>query len=173
MRAVCLALFLATSLAAQKPASVTGTLTVNKTQVTLKSGSAVSYPGGTGRFVSVLLSDKVPNKKTFAEYTNIGANERYVPGIPEGAWASLHMEKGFSGFTFSIDTRHAILTNQILVGGKDGIFTLSPDDLVLEVKTVSPRFTGRIRNKEAVLDLGEYKVSLDAPFDVMVTAVGK
>ena len=173
MRAVCLALFLATSLAAQKPASVTGTLTVNKTKVTLKSGSAVSYPGGTGRFVSVLLSDKVPNKKTFAEYTNIGANERYVPGIPEGAWASLHMEKGFSGFTFSIDTRHAILTNQILVGGKDEIFTLSPDDLVLEVKTVSPRFTGRIRSKEAVLDLGEYKVSLDATFDVVVMAVGK
>lgn len=173
MRAVCLALLVATSLAAQKPASVTGTLTVNKTQVTLKSGSAVSYPGGTGRFVSVLLSDKVTNKKTFSEYTNIGANERYVPGIPEGAWASLHMEKGFSGFTFSIDTRHAILTNQILVGGKDEIFTLSPDDLVLEVKTVSPRFTGRIRSKEAVLDQGEYKVSLDATFDVVVMAVGK
>jgi len=59
------------------------------------------------------------------------------------------------------------------VGGKDEIFTLSPDDLVLEVKTRSPRFTGRIRSKQAVLDLGEYKVSLDATFSAVVTEAGK
>jgi hypothetical protein len=173
MRAVCLSLLVATSLAAQTPGAATGTLTVDKTKVTLQSASAVSYPGGTGRFVSVLLSDKAANPKTFAEYTRIGAGERYVPGTFEGAWASLHMEKGFSGFTFSIDTKNQILTNQILVGGKDKIFTLASDDLMLEVKTMSPRFTGRIRSKQAVLDLGEQKVSLDATFDVGVTEAGK
>lgn len=157
MRAVCLALLVATSLAAQTP-PVTGTLTVDKTKVTLQSASAVSYPGGTGQFVSVLLSDKAGNPKTFAEYTHIGAGERYVPGTFEGAWAGMHTEKEFSGFTFSIDTRHQILTNQILVGGQDKMFSLSPDDLVLEVTSASPRITGRIRSKQAVLDLGEYKV---------------
>lgn len=173
MRALCLSLLVAASLAAQTPGSATGTLTVDKTKVTLQSASAVSYPGGTGRFVSVLLSDKAANPKTFAEYTRIGAGEHYVPGTFEGAWASMHMEKGFSGFSFSIDTKNQILNNQILVGGQDKIFTLSPDDLVLEVKSVSPRFTGRIRSKQAVLDLGERKVSLDAMFDVVVTEAGK
>ncbi|MBC7790029.1 MAG: hypothetical protein H7Z74_08785 [Anaerolineae bacterium] len=173
MRLAGLALCIATNLPAQTPASVTGTLISNDVEVTLKSASAVSYPGGTGRFVSVLLSDKAANTKAFAEYTRIGAGERYVPGTFEGAWASLHMEKGFSGFTFSIDTDRRILTNQILVGGQDKIFSISPDDLVLEVKSIAPRLTGRIRSKEAVLDLGEYKMSLDATFDVAVAEAGK
>jgi hypothetical protein len=173
MRAVCLALLVASSLAAQTLAPVTGTLTVDKTKVTLQSAAAVSYPGGTERYVSVLLSDKAANPKTFTEYTRIGAGERYVPGTFEGAWAAMHMEKGFSGLTFSIDIKHQILTNQILVGGQNNMFSLSPDDLVLEVKSRSPRFTGRIRSKQAVLDLGEHKVSLDATFDVVVTEAGK
>ncbi len=173
MRAIFLALLVGTSLAAQTPAPVTGTLIVNETKVTVQSSSAVSYPGGTGRFVSVLLSDKPANPKTFAEYTRIGAGERYVPGTFEGAWSSLHTEKGFSGLTFTIDTKNQIVTNQILVGGQDKMFSLSPDDLVLEVTSVSPRFTGRIRSKQAVLDLGEYKLSLDATFDVVVTRADK
>ena len=65
------------------------------------------------------------------------------------------------------------MTNQILVGGQNGIFSLSPDDLVLEVTSLSPRLTGRIRSKEAVLDMGEHKVSLDATFDVVVAEAGK
>ena len=154
-------------------APATGTLTVDKTQVTLLSASAVSYPGGTGRFISVLLSDKSANQKSFAEYTRIGAGERYVPGTFEGAWAALHMAKGFSRFTFSIDTNNQVLTNQILVGGQDMMFTLSSDDLVIEVTSVSPRLTGRIRSKEPVLDLGEHKVSLNATFDVAVTEAGR
>lgn len=167
MRSVCLALLVGISLAGQTPA--TGTLSVNKTIVKLQSASAVSYPGGTGRFVSVLLSDRSADPKTFAEYTRIGAGERYVPGTFEGAWAGMHIDKGFSGFTFSIDTNQRILTNQILAGAPDFVFTLSSDDLVLEVTSVSPRLTGRIRSKEATLDLGTYKVSLDATFDVAVT----
>ena len=171
MRAAYFAVLLGTNLAAQTPAA--GTITMDNTKVTLKSASAVSYPGGTGRFVSVLLSDKAANPATFAEYTRIGAGERYVPGTFEGAWGSMHMEKGFSGFTFSIDTKHQVLTNQILVGGQNNMFTLSSDDLLLEVTSVSPRFTGRIRTKPSVLDLGEHKVSLDATFDVVVKEAGK
>ena len=173
MRAVCIALLVAAGLAAETPSSGNGTLTVDKTKVTLQQASAVSYPGETGRSVSVLLSDKAPNAKTFAEYTRIGAGERYVPGTFEGAWTALHYEKGLSGFTFSIDSKNKILTNQILVGGRNKVFSLSSDDLVLEVKSVSPRLTGRIRSKQPVLDLGEHKVSLDATFDVVVTEAGK
>lgn len=173
MRTACLVFLVAASVAAQTPGSATGMLTVDKTKVTLQSASAVSYPGGTGRFVSVLLSDKAGNPKTFAEYTRIGTGERYVPGTFEGAWASMHAEKALSGFSFSIDTKNQILTNQILVGGQDKVFSLSPDDLVLEVKTSSPRITGRIRSKQPVLDLGEHKVSLDATFDAAVAEAGK
>lgn len=173
MRAVCLALLISTSLPAQAPAPASGTLTVDQTKVALHSAAAVSYPGGTGRYVSVLLSDKAADAKTFAEYTRIGAGERYVPGTFEGAWASLHMDKGFSGLTFTIDAKQQILTNQLLVGGQNGMFTLSPDDLVLEVTSLSPRLKGRIRTKQPVLDLGEHKVSLDATFDVVVTEAGK
>ena len=173
MLAIFLALLVGSTLAAQTPAPATGTLIVNNTKVTIGSSSAVSYPGGTGRFVSLLLSDKPANPKTFAEYSRIGAGERYVPGTFEGAWAALHMERGFSGFTFTIDNDRRILTNQVLVGGQNNMFSLSSDDLVLEVTSVSPRFTGRIRSKQAVLDLGEYRLSLDATFDVVVTRADK
>lgn len=171
MRPVYLAILVGTSLAAQTPAA--GTITVDNTKVTLQYASAVSYPGGTGRFVSVLLSDKAADAKTFGEYTRIGAGERYVPGTFEGAWASLHMEKGFSGFSFSIDTKNQVLTNQILLGGQNGMFTLASDDLLLDVTSVSPRLTGRIRTRQPVLDLGDRKVSLDARFDVAVKEAGK
>ncbi|MBA2707899.1 MAG: hypothetical protein H0U59_08865 [Gemmatimonadaceae bacterium] len=173
MRPICFGLYLVTSVAAAAQGSVTGTLTVNAASVTLKFATAVAYTNGTDRSVSVLLSDKPANAKTFAEYTRIGANERYVPGIFEGAWASLHVEKEFSGFTFSVDASNKILTNQILVGGENGRFSVSSDDLVLEVTSVSPRFTGRIRSKQPVLDLGDRKVSLDATFDALVSVAGK
>ena len=173
MLAIFLAFLVGSSLAAQTSVPATGTLIVNKTEVTIRSSSAVSYPGGTGRFVSVLLSDKPANPKTFGEYSRIGAGERYVPGIFEGAWAALHMERGFSGFTFTIDNDSHILTNQVLVGGQNNIFSLSSDDLILEVTSVSSRLTGRIRSKQAVLDLGEYRLSLDATFDVVVTRADK
>jgi hypothetical protein len=173
MLAIFLALLVGSSLAAQTPAPATGTLIVNNSKVIIGSSSAVSYPGGTGRFVSVLLSDKPANSKTFAEYSRIGPGERLVPGTFEGAWTALHMERGFSGFTFTIDNDNHILTNQVLVGGQNNMFSLSSDDLMLEVTSVSPRFTGRIRSKQPILDLGEYSLSLDATFDVAVTPADK
>lgn len=166
MRVFYLAFLIAGSLTGQTPGP--GTLTVDKTRVTLQAASAVSYPGGTGRYVSVLLSDKSANQKTFAEYTRIGAGERYVPGTFEGAWAAMHIEKELSGFSFTIDSNNQILTNQILLGGQDAVFSLSSDDLVLEITRTSPRLTGRIRSKQPVLDLGDRKVSLNATFDVAV-----
>ena len=173
MRTACLVLVVGTALAAQAPASATGSVTVDKTKVMVKSGAAVSYAGGTGKFVSVLLADKAGDPKLFKEYTRIGPGERYVPGTFEGAWASMHMEKELTGFTFSIDAKHQILTNQILMGGQDGMFSLSSDDLVLEITSASPRLAGRIRSREAVLDLGAHKVSLDMTFDLPVTEAGK
>ncbi len=173
MRALCLAILVTLSAAVATPASESGTLTVDGSKVTLQSSSAVAYPGGTGRFVSVLLSDKAPNPRTFAEYTRIGAGERYVPGTFEGAWASLHMEKAFSGFTFSIDAANRILTNQILMGGQEGSFSISSDDLVVEITSASPRLVGRIRTLQPVLDLGSHKLSLDATFDVLVSEAGR
>ena len=173
MLAIFLAFLVGSSVVAQTAAPATGTLIVNNTKVTIGSSSAVSYPGGTGRFVSVLLSDKPANPKTFAEYSRIGAGERYVPGTFEGAWATLHMEKGFSGFTFTIDNDGHILTNQVLVGGQKNMFSLSSDDFVLEVTSVSPRLIGRIRSKQAALGLGDYSLSLDATFDVVVTRADK
>ncbi len=173
MRSICFGLYLVTSVAAAAQISVTGTLTVDARSVTLKFATAVAYTNGASRAVSVLLSDKAGNAKTFAEYTRIGANERYVPGIFEGAWASMHVDNEFSGFTFSVDSAGKILTNQILIGGENGRFSLSSDDLLLEVTSVSPRFTGRIRSREAVLDLGEHKVRLDAKFDMTVSTAGK
>ena len=170
-----LALLVTTSLAAQTPASVTGTLTVDTTTVKLNSASAFSYPGGTGGYVSVLLSDKPANPKSFAEYTRIGAGERYRPATFMQAWSTIHADGGLSGLTFSVsvDARNQVDTNYVLVGGLKKMFGLSSDDLVLEVKSVSPRFTGRIRSKQPVLDLGARKVSLDATFDVAATTPGK
>lgn len=171
----CLALLVATSIAAQTPAPVTGTLTVDKTTVTLLSAAAVSYPDGSGLAVSVLLSDKAANPKTFAEFTRIGAGERYRPATFMQAWSTIHSEHGLSGLTFSVSANatNQVDTNLILVGGLKKMFGLSPDDLLLEVKSVSPRVTGRIRTKQAVLDLGATKVSLDATFDIAVTVAGK
>lgn len=183
MRAVSLALLVTASLTllvtaslgAQTPAQVTGTLTVNKTTVKLNSASAFSYPGGTGGYVSVLLSDKPANPKSFAEYTRIGAGERYRPATFMQAWSTIHADGGLSGLTFSVsvDAKNQVDTNYVLVGGLKKMFGLVPDDLVLEVTSVSPRFTGRIRSKQPVLDLGATKVSLDATFDVATTTPGK
>jgi hypothetical protein len=121
------------------------------------------------------LSDKAANPKTFAEFTRIGAGERYRPATFQQAWSTIHAEKGLSGLTFSVsvDAKNQVYTNLILVGGLNKMFGLAPDDLVLEVKSVSPRFTGRIRSKQATLDLGATKVSLDATFDIVVTVAGK
>jgi hypothetical protein len=154
---------------------VTGTLTVDTTTVKLNSASAFAYPGGAGGYVSVLLSDKPANPKSFAEYTRIGSGERYRPATFMQAWSTIHADGGLSGLTFSvaIDARNQVDTNYVLVGGLKKMFGLSPDDLVLEVTSVSPRFTGRIRSKQPVLDLGARKVSLDATFDVVTMTPGK
>jgi hypothetical protein len=170
-----LALLVTTSLAAQTPAPVTGTLTVNTTTVKLNSASAFSHPGGTGGQVSVLLSDKPANPKSFAEYTRIGAGEHYRWATFMQAWSTIHADGGLSGLTFSVavDARNQVDQNYFLVGGLKQMFGLSPDDLVLEVTSVSPRFTGRIRTKQPTLDLGTRKVSLDATFDIPTATPGK
>jgi hypothetical protein len=153
--------------------TVSGSLVVGANKVPLLAGSAVGYAGAAGRLVSVLLSDKPHDPKAFAEYSRIGAGERYVPAIFEGAWKALHLEKALSGITFTIDPKRQLLGSEVLVGGRNNAFSLSPDDLLLELKSVSPRLTGRLRTRQPALDVGTRTVGLDATFDVAVVEAGK
>lgn len=157
----------------QAPAKVTGTLAVDSTKVVLSHAHAVAYENPSqGRLVSVLLSDRPVNANTFAEYTRIGSGERYVPAIVTGAWTALHLEKAFSGFSFTVDANRRLFLNDVLIGGQGGRFTLVEDLLVLELASLTPRVTGRIRTKEPVVDVGR-KVSLDVSFDAALTTIGK
>jgi hypothetical protein len=96
-----------------------------------------------------------------------------VAGIIEGAWKSMHFDGKLSGFVFTIDANKKILSNEFLVGGKDDAFSISPDDLVLELTSTAPRLAGRVRTTESVLSLGSQKVGLDVTFDVLVGEPGK
>ena len=151
-----------------QPPAASGTVTVDAAKVAVTTAAAVSYPGAGGQLVSVLLSDKPANAKSFAEDTRIGAGERYVPGIFEGAWKSQHLSKALSGVTFTIGPAGQLMTNEFLVGNA---FSIDTADLVLEVKTTTPRLTGRIRTRQPVVDVGT-KVGLDATFDVAVGTPG-
>jgi hypothetical protein len=67
--------------------------------------------------ISVLISDKPANPKTFQEYTSIGAGEKYVPGIVTATWVAMHSDdKAFQGFSFTIDPKQRVMLNDVLVG---------------------------------------------------------
>ena len=152
-----------------------GTLTVNGKKLTIQHVSAVSYDTpNLGRLVSVLLSDKPANPKTFQEYTRIGPGERYVPGIISGAWGTMHVDdKAFSGFHFTIDAKGAPILGEVLIDARENNFGLMDDVLVFEATSKPPRVAGRIRTKDPVADLGSQKVTIDVTFDAAVVAVGK
>jgi hypothetical protein len=153
---------------------VSGTLAVDGKKVPVQHIAAVTYDTPSqGRLISVLLSDKPPDAKTFNEYTRIGPGERYVAGIIRGAWVAMHMDNELSGFTFTIDAQKRLMLNDFLVGGKGKVFGVTDDAYVLEVTATSPRLVGRLRTKDAVYDTGSGKVSLDVTFDTPVTVIGK
>jgi hypothetical protein len=153
-------------------AKVSGTIVVNATTIAPTAVSAVAYKAPNGQLISVLVSDKAADRKEFLERTKVGPGEPLVSGIFEGAWKSLHLEKALSGFVFTITSDRRIVSNEFLVGGDDA-FSISPDDLVLELTSTAPRLTGRIRTKEPTVDLGSQKVGLDLTFDVPVGEPGK
>ena len=152
-----------------------GTLVVNGKKFAFQNISAVTYDTASqGRMISVLLSDKPANPKTFQEYTRIGAGEKYVPGIVTGAWVAMHNDdKAFQGFSFTIDPKQRVMLNDVLVGGRNENFSILDDYLVLELTSTTPRLVGRIRTKDPVADLGSQKVGVDFTFDTPVTEVGK
>lgn len=155
-------------------AKVQGTATVGTTKVMLTSAAAVGYTAPNGQLISVLLSDKPADAKAFAADTKIGAGERYMAGIFEGAWKSQHGEKTFSGFMFTIGAKGNVMTEEFLVGGQNDTFSIGTDEYVINLKSTSPRLVGTIKTKTPVVDVGGgRKVGLDATFDVAVAAPSK
>ena len=152
-------------------AKAAGKVTVDKTSVTIASVSAIGYKSAMGQMVSVLLSDKPADEKSFAADTR-GAAPDFVPGIFSGAWKSQHAAKRFSGLTFTVNSDGKIVDEEILVGGKDDMFSIGSDEYVIELTSKSPRFAGRIRTKTPVVDVGR-KVGIDVTFDAPVSAPAK
>ena len=148
-----------------------GTVVVGSTKVAIKTGMAVGYTAPNGQLVSVLLSDKPADAKTFATDTKIGAGERYVAGIFEGAWKSQHGEKKLSGFTFTIGPKGNLMTDEFLIGGQDNAFSIGTDEFVVVIKSMAPRLVGTIKTKTPLVDVGGgRKVGLDGTFDMAVEA---
>ena len=79
----------------------------------------------------------------------------------------------FSGFSFTIDTKRRIILNDVLVGSRDDNFSFSDDYLVVELTSLTPRVTGRVRTKEPVVTLNTEKIGIDLTFDAPVVEVGK
>lgn len=148
--------------------TVQGTATVGTTKVILTSGMAVSYTAPNGPLISVLLSDKPADRQAFAADTKTGAGEPLVAGLFEGAWKSQHIGKKLSGFTFSVDAKTTIISDEFLVGGRNNTFSLGAGEYVIEVKSTSPRLVGRIRTKTPIVEAGSTKAGLDATFDLAV-----
>lgn len=148
-----------------------GTVTVGNTKVAITTGMAVGYTAPNGQLVSVLLSDKPADAKAFAVDTKIGAGERYVAGVFEGAWKSQHGAKKLSGFMFTIGTKGNLMIEEFLIGGQNNTFSIGSDEYVINIKSVSPRLVGTIKTKTPVVDVGGgRKVGLDGTFDLAVEA---
>ena len=79
--AAAMAVLAAARMTGAQADTVQGTVTVNATKIVLTSGMAVSYTSPTGPLVSVLLSDKAPDRQAFAADTKTGPGEPLVPGL--------------------------------------------------------------------------------------------
>ena len=148
--------------------TVKGTATVGATKVSLTSGMAVSYTAPNGQLISVLLSDKPADKKTFATDTKTGPGEPLMSGLFEGAWKSQHIGNKLSGFVFTLNADKKVFGEEFLVGGRNNTFSLNAEEYVIEVKSTSPRLVGRIRTRTPIVDTGSIKAGLDATFDLAV-----
>ena len=173
---VCAFLLLAVSHLAPRllaqAGKASGKVSVDANAVAIASVSAVGYKSTMGQMVSILLTDKPADEKSFAaDLRGVPANEM-VPGLISGAWKSQHFGKRFSGLTLTISSDGKILDNELLVGGKNETFSLSSDEFVVELTSKSPRIAGRVRTKTPVVDVGK-KVSVDVTFDAPVSAPPK
>ena len=156
-----------------QPAKVVGSLIVDTTRIPLQHVMAVSYETPSqGRLISVLVSDRPVNPKTFQDYTRIGPGERYVAGIVTSAWVTMHNDKELSAFSFTIRPDRTLMLNDVLVGGDDGRFGLLDNYLVVELTSNGARISGRLRTTEPIVDATQ-KVGLDVTFDAAVTPLVK
>jgi hypothetical protein len=167
--------FVSVMASTEEPGKVSGTLIVNGTKVSVQHITAVTYDTPSpGRLISVLVSDKPADPKTFQEYTRIGPGEKYVAGIITGAWVAMHAEdKAFQGFSFTLDSRKRVILDDVLVGTREQNFSILDDYLITEITATTPRLVGRIRTKEPMLELNTEKVGIDLTFDVSVAEVGR
>lgn len=152
--------------------TVTGTLTLDGKKIPLKHAAAFTYdstmaPGK--KNVSLLLSDRPVSEKAFKENFVWAPGEPLVPGLFEGAWKSLHMEKALDGVAITFGPDGKVMLLAVLVGGQDKMFDLMGSDFVAEVKPAGPRLAGKIRTATDPLDTGSSKVGLQASFDVPAT----
>lgn len=145
-----------------------GKISVDSTTVTIASGAAIGFKSAAGQFVSVLLSDKPADARSFAEDTRGAAAEGFVPGTFSGAWKSQHFAKRYAGLTFTVNEAGRLIDEEILVGGKNETFSIGSDEYVVELTAKGPRLAGRIRTKTPVVDVGR-KVGVDVTFDLPVS----
>lgn len=167
--------FAVTALAAPpEPAkgSVTGTVTIDGKKIPLKHAAAYTYdstmaPGK--KNVSLLLSDRPVSEKAFKENFVWRSGEPLVPGLFEGAWKSLHMEKALDGVAITFGPDGKVMMLAVLAGGQDKMFDMMGSDFVAEVKSAGPRLVGKVRTATDPVDTGAQKVGLQTTFDVPAT----
>jgi hypothetical protein len=167
--------FAATALAAPpEPArgTVTGTLTIDGKKIPLKHAAAYTYdstmaPGK--KNVSLLLSDRPVAEKAFKENFVWRSGEPLVPGLFEGAWKSLHMEKALDGVAITFGPEGKVMMLSVLVGGQEKMFDMMGSDFGAELKSTGPRLVGKVRTTTDPVDTGSQKVGLQASFDVPAT----
>ncbi|HVE49873.1 MAG TPA: hypothetical protein VNG69_09690 [Casimicrobiaceae bacterium] len=100
-----------------------GTLSVDGNKVVLSTATAVTYRSTGGNLIPVVLSDRAPDAKSFAQDTRVGAGEAMVPGIISGAWKSQHFAQRFSGYTFTSTDAGKVIDEEIFIGGKNKTFS--------------------------------------------------
>jgi hypothetical protein len=163
-------LFVALSVAAEKsPAGnkVTGKITLDKTNVVLGNVSAYTYTGlePGKKNISFLFSDKPAEEKAFRERFAWGPGEPVVSGLIEGAWKSMQMDKLLQGMSMTVNSDMKIMSNEILVGGKDDAFSISSSDLVFEGKQEGNKISGKVRTSSPSIDAGGKKLTIDLTFE--------
>jgi hypothetical protein len=165
---VCAGLVAATLALPAQGDTVQGIATVGETNVALSHGMAVAYKAPNGQLVSVLLSDKPADAKAFAEDTKTGPGEPLVAGRFLGAWLDQHVDKKFSGVSFTIGP-NGLMLDHFLIGGQDDLFGLGEYQYTLTLKSRAPRLVGTLKTKVPAVDLGNGRsAGLDAMFDLAV-----
>jgi hypothetical protein len=147
---------------------VTGTITLDNTKVVPQHVYAYTYVGlePGKKNITLLFSDKPVEEKVFKENFIWAPGEPVVSGLIEGAWKSMQMEKLLQGISMTVNSEMKIMSNEILIGGRDDAFSIPSDDLVLEAKSEGNKISGKLRTSSPTIDAGGKKLGIDLSFDV-------